>query len=106
MLTAVEFKQLLGVTGQPIEHHQAKPPQTVKNLKAIVQSTSKAAETIVNTYGTNGFSIQVAASDVTPKKLDQIVLPTGERLTIADVIPHHERGSGVLASYTCYVKGK
>ena len=106
MLIASEFRQLLNVVGQTIEHHQAKPPQTVTNVKAIVQSTSKAAEAVVNTYGVNGFSIQVSALDLTPLKLDQFVLATGERLTIADVVPHHERGTGKLSSFTCYVKGK
>ena len=106
MLKAAEFRQLLDATGQMVEHHQAKPPSAVTNVKAIVQSTSKAAEAIVNTYGVNGFSLQISALDLTPSKLDQFVLATGERLTIADVVPHHERGSGTLSSFTCFVKGR
>ena len=106
MLKAAEFKQLLDVVGQPVEHHQAKPPSTVTNAKAIVQSTSKAAEAVVNTYGVNGMSFQFAAADVTPHKLDRIKLATGEVYTIADVVPHHERSTGTLASFTCYAKGK
>ena len=106
MLLATEFRQLLNAMGEPAEVHMAKPPKTVTKTTAIVQSTSKAHESIVQAYGVDGKSFQFAAADVVPSRLDQIVLATGERYTIDSVVKHFERGSGALSSVTAYVKGR
>lgn len=106
MLLANEFQQLLNMVGEPVEVHMAKPPKTVTKAKSIVQSTSKAHESIVQAYGVDGKSFQFAASEIVPVRLDQIVLATGEKYTIDSVVKHFERGTGNLASVTCYVKGR
>ena len=106
MLTATEFQTLINITGEPVEVHQAKPPKTVSKVPAIVQSTSKSHETIVAAYGLGGKSFQFASADVVPTRLDQIILASGERFTIDEVVKHYERGTGALSSTTCYCKGR
>lgn len=106
MLTAPEFSRLLGVFGETVEVHQTKAPKKTYNIKAIVQSTSKAHEQIVQAYGVNGMSFQFAAVDHVPDRLDTIVLSGGEKYTIDSVVKHFERGTGKLASTTCYCKGR
>lgn len=106
MLLAAEFQSLLNMVGEPVEVHQSKPPQTVSKVKSIVQSNSKSHETIVAAYGLGGKSFQFAAADVVPTRLDQIILASGERFTIDEVVKHYERGTGALSSTTCYCKGR
>lgn len=106
MLAPAEFKVVLDAVGEPVEVHMAKPPATVTKAKSIMQSTSKAHESIVAAYGVGGKSFQFAATDVVPNRLDQILLTSGERFTIDEVVKHFERGTGTLTSTTCYVKGR
>ena len=108
MLTLAEFRTLLAQTGRQVTWHQAKAPQTVQAVQAIVSSTSKAPEMIVNAFGINGWQCQVAAADlpVPPEKFDQFTDADGERYTIDIVIPKHQRGTGLVVSFTCYAKGR
>lgn len=106
MLAPAEFKVILDAVGEPVEVHMAKPPKTVSKVKAVMQSTSKAHESIVAAYGVGGKSFQFAATDVVPNRLDQVILNSGERFTIDEVVKHFERGTGTLTSTTCYVKGR
>lgn len=106
MLLASEFATLLNTVGEPVTVHMAKPPKTVTKAKAIVQSTSKAHEAIVQAYGVDGKSFQFAAVDIVPNRLDQIHLASGEKYTIDEVVKHFERGSGNLAHCTAYCKGR
>lgn len=108
MLTAPEFKQLLNVTGKTLAWTQAKEPRATLNVICILQSTSKAAEVIVNAFGINGTSIQLAADalPVPPEKFDTFTDANGHRYVIDVVIPHEARGTGALVSFTCYSKGK
>lgn len=108
MLTLAEFRTLANATGIPAVWEQAQAPnQTAAIGKAIVQSTSKAAEPIVNAYGVNGKSIQVAAADLptAPLKFDAFVVQ-GNRYVIDTVIEHKERGTGAVIHYTCYSRGR
>lgn len=109
MLTLTEFKMLAKATGQPVTWTQAKAPNATATIaRAIVQSTAKATESIINAYGVNGTSIQFSVADVPvePEKFDAVVNATGERFVINDVIKHFERQSGALIYFTCYSKGK
>jgi len=105
MLTAGEFIQIVNTLGITVEWHQAKPPREVKNVRVVVSSIDKRNEAMLNAYGLEGKMFQIPAM-ITPKKLDQIVLPTGERYTLTDVEAVHTRGTGALVSYNCYCKGK
>lgn len=105
MLTAAEFIALRNVTGISAEWHQAKAPKATKTCRVILAPIDKRSETLVNSYGVNGVSIQVLASDVAPAKFDQFVV-NGERYTIDTPVPYHERGTGALVYYVCFVKGK
>lgn len=106
MLSAAQFASLLSVTGEPVTWEQAKPPQATQQVRAIVQSLSRAPENIVNAYGIDARSIQVAAGTVAPEKFDQFIDGQGNRYTVDLVIEHRERGTGALISFTCYAKGK
>lgn len=108
MLTPAEFRILLAQTGRQVTWHQAKAPQQTKAVQAIVSSTSTSAEAIVNAYGLNSYTFQISASDlpVPPEKFDQISDADGERHTVDLVIPHHQRGTGLVVSFTCYAKGR
>lgn len=109
MLTLPEFKTLQKYHGLPLTWAQAKAPnQSALVAKAIRQSTSKAAEAIVNAYGVNGQSIMVAAQDLpeAPVKFDSFTDTNGEKYVVDSVIHHNERGSGELIYFTCYCKGK
>lgn len=108
MLTAAEFAKNLSVLGKPVTWEQAKPPHATASLSGILQSTAKTQEAMVNAFGVNGVSIQVAASDfpVAPEKFDTFTDANGHRYVIDTVVPHESRGSGLLVSFTCYSKGK
>lgn len=108
MLTAAEFKQLLNVTGKGMTWTQAKEPHATQALTVILQSTSKSQEAIVNAFGINGTSIQLAADalPVPPEKFDTFVDMNGHRYVVDVVIPHEARGTGAHSHFTCYSKGK
>lgn len=109
MLTLAEFRLLANATGQPVTFTQAKAPNASASIsRAIVQSTRKSAEAIIQAYGVNGISVQVAADDVPvePIKFDSFLLANGDRFVIDTVITHSERTSGVDTHYTCYCKGR
>ena len=107
MLTESEFRALLDATGEPVVFNQAKVPNTVANVKAIVQPLTKDNEVIVNAYGVTGRSIQIAARDlpVVPEKFD-VVTCQGERHVIETVLPQHTRQTGTIAYFICYAKGR
>lgn len=107
MLTLNEFRILANATGEPVSWVQAKAPnQNAAVNRAIVQSTSKSSEAIINAYGVNGVSIQVAAADlpIAPVKFDTFVVGSNNYV-IDTPIAHKERGTGAVIYYTCYVKG-
>lgn len=109
MLTLAEFRTLANVLGVPVTWSQAKVPNAVAIVpKAIVQTLTKAAETIINAYGVNGFSVQVAANDlpVAPEKFDTFIDAEGRKIVIDTVVAYEERGTGVITHFTCYAKGK
>lgn len=109
MLTLAEFQALANATGSPVNWSQAKAPnQTAAVSKAIVQSTKKSEEPIVNAYGVNGKSVQVAVTDlpVAPEKFDTFTDAYGARYVVDLVVTHAARGSGEIVSFTCYSKGK
>jgi hypothetical protein len=109
MLTLSEFLRLADETGEPITWEPAKQTSApVAIEKAIVQSTSKSSEAIVNAYGVNGVSVQIAVNALpeAPQKFDTITTAESERFIVDTVIKHKERGNGAVSSYTCYCKGK
>lgn len=108
MLTAAEFAQLLKHTGKPVTWVQAKPAHASATVQAVVQSTAKAQESIVNAFGVNGVSIQVAADalPMPPEKFDSFVDPLGARHVVDTVVKHEARETGAAVHYTCYCKGK
>lgn len=110
MLTAAEFSQLAALTGEPVTFAQVKPPKAqVAISRAIVQDLSRAPEIIVNTYGPNGKSIQIAAADLggtVPEKFDVITRANGERYVIDLVNQEHARVTGAVTYYVAYCKGK
>jgi hypothetical protein len=108
MLTLAEFKQLLAVTGSPVTFTKVKDPAVTVNIRAIVQSTSKAPEAIINSFGVNGVGFQIAADalDTAPEKFDVIVDADGHRHVVESVVTHHSRGAGTPTSYTLYAKGR
>ena len=107
MLTAAEFTQLLNATGVTVSHRQAKPPHTVTQVKVVPGSVDKRSETLVNAYGVNGRTIELLASALPtpPEKMDQITFG-GEKYTVSDVVPMHERGTGSIISYLMFMKGR
>lgn len=109
MLTLREFLQLAKITGAPMTWTQAKEPKlSVTLAKAILQSTKKERDTIVNSYGLNGHSIQVAKRDlpVAPEKFDRFTDNEGNHYVADTVVTHKERGTGLVTHYTIYCKGK
>lgn len=108
MLTAAEFSQLLGVLGEPVTLRQAKAPNATFQVMAIVQDTSKLGEAVVNAYGISGKQVQLAAStlSIVPEKFDIVTRANGERLVFDTVNIEHTRGSGAVAYYIAYSKGK
>lgn len=104
MLKASEFNILLANLGQDVTVDAAKT-RAKTTSKAIVQSTSKAQDTIVQAYGVTGKSFQFPASSPVAR-LDQIALATGERFTVDAVVDHHDRATGQITSRTAYCKGK
>lgn len=108
MLTAAEFSRALALLGVPVTWTQAKAPNATESIRAIVQSTAKAQEAIVNAFGVNGVSIQVAADALptAPEKFDSFTDANGARHVIDTVVKHEARGSGALVNFTCYAKGK
>lgn len=108
MLTAGEFGQLLAIVGEPVTFHQAKAPQAVQAIRAIVQSNAKAPDSVINSFGVNGRTVQMAAAGfaVPPEKFDWVTLANGERWVFEMVDPQHERGSGAITYWIGYCKGK
>ena len=108
MLTAAEFKQLLANTGRLLVWVQAKPAHASASVQGIVQSTAKAQESIVNAFGVNGTSVQIAADalPIPPEKFDSFIDGNGTRYVIDTVVKHEARGTGAAVSFTCYAKGK
>jgi hypothetical protein len=108
MLTLSEFKQLLAVTGSPITFTKVKVPSVTVNTRAIVQSTSKAPDAIINSFGVNGVGFQIAADALAtpPEKFDTIVDADGHRYVVEAVVAHHSRGAGTPSSYSLYAKGR
>jgi hypothetical protein len=108
MLTLGEFKELLAATGSPVTFTKVKAPSVTTSIRAIVQSTSKASEAILNSFGVNGVGFQIAADalDVPPEKFDVIVDADGHRHVIETVVTHHARGAGLPSSYSLYAKGR
>lgn len=109
MLTVAEFALLAAETGEPITWNPAKQthaPQAI--ARAIVQSTSKSSEAIINAYGVNGVSVQIAVTDLPtpPLKFDEFTTADNEKFVVDTVIEHKARGVGSISSYTCYCKGK
>lgn len=103
-----ELAQLVATLGQPVMHHQTKPPAAVTNVaKCLTQSTSKAPEAIVNSYGVNGreFVFTLASLPTAPEKFDSVTF-SGERYVLEVAIPLHEHGSGALMGWRCYSKGR
>jgi hypothetical protein len=109
MLRPAEFHFLALRIGEPVTFTQVKAPNTVIAIShAIVQDLSRAPEMIINAYGINGRSVQMAAADfvgVIPERFDVIERANGERYTLDAVHAEHERGGGV-SYYICYAKGK
>lgn len=108
MLTLNEFKTIVNVQGKPLTWAQAKPPHATASVKGIVQGTSRSPENIVNAFGINGTSIQVAvdALPVAPEKFDVFTNANGERFVVDMVDKKEARGTGAPVSFTCYSKGK
>jgi endonuclease III len=108
MLTIAEFKQLLAVTGSSVTFTKVKAPSVTTSIRAIMQSTSKAPEAIINSFGVNGVGFQIAADalDTPPEKFDVVVDTDGHRYVIETVVTHHSRGSGTPSSYSMYAKGR
>ena len=105
MLTRPEFVTLLGQVGINAEWHQAKPPQAVSTVKAMVSPIDQRNDGLVNAYGVHGVQVQVDAAVVQPIKFDRFKVGT-ESYTVDTAIPQHERVSGAIISYTCYCKGR
>lgn len=109
MLTPTEFDFLARRTGEPLTFTQVKAPgNSISIPYGIVQDLSRAPEMIINSFGINGRSIQIAAADfgaVIPERFDVIERANGERYTLDAVHAEHQRGGGV-SYYICYAKGK
>jgi hypothetical protein len=108
MLLAGEFASILAALGQPVTWTQAKAPHATATIRAVVQSTAKSQEAIVNAYGINGRSFQVAAGATVspPEKFDVFTDAQGNRFVIDTVVEHQARGAGASTSFTCYCRGK
>jgi len=109
MLTPTEFHFLAQRTGEPLTFTQVKAPGAVIAIAfGIVQDLSRAPEMIVNSYGVNGRSFQLAAADfgaVIPERFDVIERANGERYTLDAVNAEHARVGGAVSYYICFAKG-
>lgn len=107
MLTEAEFRALLAQLGEPIEFRQTKPPAATVSVRAIVQPPNKGDDALINAYGTNSRSIQIAARDLPfePVKFDVVVVG-GEHWTLDTVQSQHQRQTGTVTYWLCYAKGR
>lgn len=109
MLTLAEFNLLAQAVGVALVWRQAKAPfGSVTAPQAILQSTSKNNEAMINAYGVSGWSIQIAAGvlPVDPEKFDAFFDVAGNTYIVDTVVAHKERTTGVVTYFCCYGKGK
>lgn len=109
MLRRSEFDILSAFVGEPVTWNHAKGIETATLIPfAIVQSTTKNNEALVNAFGVAGKAIQIGegTTPIPPEKFDIFLLADGAKFVIDSVVEHRERGTGVIQHYTCYCKGR
>lgn len=109
MLSLDEFKQLLAASNpQWADFRMAKAPGTVTPVMVLVSGTSRErSEVIVNAFGVNGVSFQIAADALptAPEKFDAIEI-NAHKYVIDMVVEKRCRRTGAVSSFTMYAKGK
>ena len=106
-MTRSELTLVFGQLAIPVTFKQTKSPNTVSDIKALVQSNSRAAESIINSFGVHGKQITIleASLTVVPEKFDKVVID-GTNYVIEAVSPIYDHVVGDTMGFRCHTKGK
>ena len=98
------FDQIIDLFGTQFEHHMAKPPKTVTNVRIGFKSVGKDDTEVVNSLGMSAkiITIKVDSLGTPPAKFDRFIRP-GESYTADAVHPIHLNDK--IVGYKIYCKG-
>lgn len=98
------FEQVIDLLGTQFEHHKAKPPKTVTNVRVGFKSAGKGDEEVINSLGMSAKIITIKASSLAtpPEKFDRFIR-AGESYTADSVHPIHLNDR--LIGWKLYCKG-
>jgi len=105
-MNAQMFNSLINGLGVPATHLRAVDGEATDIAKAVSQSIGRAEEALVNSYGVDGRKVHVRASDLPlpPEKFDIFIIGS-QRISVIDVQPKLEVGTGIVLGYQCFGKG-
>jgi len=100
------FNSLLNGLGGPGIHIRAVDGTVTDIPRMVTQSIGRSEEALVNAYGVDGRKVHIRAGDLPfpPEKFDIFVIGT-QRISVVDVQPKLEIGTGLVLGYQCFGKG-